>query len=286
MANNDNHEENLIDKFAGLFQSNPNTVDELDSIIKDSATNNVITKDTCDMIEGIFELSNLRVRDIMVPKSSMISIANDNSLEDVIKIVIESGHSRYPVLSEDREQVIGLLLSKDLIKLNNDHVSDWKSIIRPAMIIPEGKKLNYLLKDFQKKYYHLAVVVDEFNSVSGVVTIEDILEIIVGKIGDEYDDSKDSCDIKEVGKNLYLVNGMTAIFDFNEFFGVDVDNKEVETIAGIVISQLGHLPKIGEQVKLQKFEFKVLSLEHRRIGTLQVKVDENLITNSKNEKDE
>ncbi|MBO6071259.1 MAG: magnesium/cobalt efflux protein, partial [Succinivibrionaceae bacterium] len=132
----------------------------------------------------------------------------------------------------------------------------------------------FLLKDFQKKRYHLAVVIDEFGSFSGVVTIEDVLEIIVGKIGDEYDDtSDDSADIREVGKDLYLINGMTSIVDFNEYFNVNIDNNDVETIAGIVISELGHIPKVGEQTKVQKFEIKVLSVDKRRINMLQVKVD-------------
>ena len=227
------------------------------------------------MIEGIFELSKLRVRDIMVPRSSMVSVLINDPIETILNKVVTAGHSRYPVLSEDQEHIDGLLLAKDLLTIeNNTNEFKIEKILRPIMVVPESKRLDFLLKDFQKKRYHLAVVIDEFGSYSGVVTIEDVLEIIVGTIGDEYDENpENNADIREAGKDLYLVNGMTSIVDFNEYFNVNIDNNEVETVAGIVISQLGHIPRVGEQTKVQKFEFKVLSVDKRRINTLQVKVD-------------
>ena len=270
-----NKEENLIDKITSLFQSEPENVEELTEIIQNASNNNVINKDTLNMIEGIFELSKLRVRDIMVPRSSMVSVLINDPIETILNKVVTAGHSRYPVLSEDQEHIDGLLLAKDLLTIeNNTNEFKIEKILRPIMVVPESKRLDFLLKDFQKKRYHLAVVIDEFGSYSGVVTIEDVLEIIVGTIGDEYDENpENNADIREAGKDLYLVNGMTSIVDFNEYFYVNIDNNEVETVAGIVISQLGHIPRVGEQTKVQKFEFKVLSVDKRRINTLQVKVD-------------
>ena len=268
-------EENLIDKITGLFQTEPENIEELTEIIQTASNNNVINHDTLNMIEGIFELSKLRVRDIMVPRSSMVTVMINDPFDTLLKKVTTAGHSRYPVLSDDQEHIEGLLLAKDLLNLvDANEQFDINKILRPIMEVPESKRLDFLLKDFQKKRYHLAVVIDEFGSFSGVVTIEDVLEIIVGKIGDEYDDtSDDSADIREVGKDLYLINGMTSIVDFNEYFNVNIDNNDVETIAGIVISELGHIPKVGEQTKVQKFEIKVLSVDKRRINMLQVKVD-------------
>ena len=211
----------------------------------------------------------------MVPRSSMVTVMINDPFDTLLKKVTTAGHSRYPVLSDDQEHIEGLLLAKDLLNpVDANEQFDINKILRPIMEVPESKRLDFLLKDFQKKRYHLAVVIDEFGSFSGVVTIEDVLEIIVGKIGDEYDDtSDDSADIREVGKDLYLINGMTSIVDFNEYFNVNIDNNDVETIAGIVISELGHIPKVGEQTKVQKFEIKVLSVDKRRINMLQVKVD-------------
>lgn len=268
-------EENLIDKITGLFQTEPENIEELTEIIQTASNNNVINHDTLNMIEGIFELSRLRVRDIMVPRSSMVTVMINDPFDTLLKKVTTAGHSRYPVLSDDQEHIEGLLLAKDLLNpVDANEQFDISKILRPIMEVPESKRLDFLLKDFQKKRYHLAVVIDEFGSFSGVVTIEDVLEIIVGKIGDEYDDtSDDSADIREVGKDLYLINGMTSIVDFNEYFNVNIDNNDVETIAGIVISELGHIPKVGEQTKVQKFEIKVLSVDKRRISMLQVKVD-------------
>lgn len=268
-------EENLIDKITGLFQTEPENIEELTEIIQTASNNNVINHDTLNMIEGIFELSKLRVRDIMVPRSSMVTVMINDPFDTLLKKVTTAGHSRYPVLSDDQEHIEGLLLAKDLLNpVDANEQFDINKILRPIMEVPESKRLDFLLKDFQKKRYHLAVVIDEFGSFSGVVTIEDVLEIIVGKIGDEYDDtSDDSADIREVGKDLYLINGMTSIVDFNEYFNVNIDNNDVETIAGIVISELGHIPKVGEQAKVQKFEIKVHSVDKRRINMLQVKVD-------------
>lgn len=272
-------EDNLIDKITSLFQSEPENIEELSEIIHTASTNKVISKDALDMIDGIFEISKLRVRDIMVPRSSMVMVPVDSSVENLLSIVMSAGHSRYPVLAEDQEHIVGLLLAKDLLSMmsgSDDTNAQVGKFVRPIMVVPESKRLDFLLKDFQKKRHHLAVVIDEFGSFSGLVTIEDVLEIIVGKIGDEYDDSStDDQDIREVGKDLYLINGMTSIVDFNEYFHVDIDNNEVETLAGIVISQLGHIPKVGEQTKVQKFEIKVLSVDRRRINMLQVKIDNN-----------
>ncbi len=271
------HDENLLDKFLGLFQNEPQNVDELSEIIDDASQRAIIDADAQDMIKGILEMSNLRVRDIMVPKSSMIILHPDDSLDEVLETVTSTAHSRYPVLNGDRghENEAWLLLAKDLIKVLHKRESfDLRKIMREALIVPESKKLNLLLKDFQDRRYHLALVVDEFGGISGLVTIEDILELIVGKIGNEYGDLNggDEEDIREVSPNVYLVRGMTSLVDFNEYFDAGIDTDDVETIAGVVISQLGHLPKNGETLKFGKFFIKVLNVEHRRINMLQIRI--------------
>lgn len=271
------HDENLLDKFLGLFQNEPQNVDELSEIIDDASQRAIIDADAQDMIKGILEMSNLRVRDIMVPKSSMIILHPDDSLDEVLETVTSTAHSRYPVLNGDRghENEAWLLLAKDLIKVLHKRESfDLRKIMREALIVPESKKLNLLLKDFQDRRYHLALVVDEFGGISGLVTIEDILELIVGKIGNEYGDLNggDEEDIREVSPNVYLVRGMTSLVDFNEYFDAGIDTDDVETIAGVVISQLGHLPQNGETLKFGKFFIKVLNVEHRRINMLQIRI--------------
>lgn len=268
-------EENIFDKITGLFQNEPRSIDELNDVIKDASERKIINSDSLDMIQGILEMTDLRVRDIMVPRSSMITIKSDFSLDEILETVTTTAHSRYPVISDDRLHESALLLVKDLIPiLRNMNQSeapfDLKKITRPAMVVPESKKVNYLLKDFKKKRYHLALVIDEFGSLSGLVTIEDILECIVGKIGNEY--SKDvEENIREVASNVYHVRGATPITEFNEFFGCELINDDVETVAGIIMGKIGHIPETGSRISLDEFEFKVLNADGRRINMFQVR---------------
>ncbi|MGN1357294.1 MAG: HlyC/CorC family transporter [Succinivibrionaceae bacterium] len=276
-SNNDTHEENLLDKIVGLFQSEPQSIDELSDVLEEASHRKIINNDSLDMIKGILEMTDLRIRDIMIPRSSMVSIKAESDLKEVLEIVTTTAHSRYPVINEgndSNETEYGLLLAKDLIPLlyRSDQEFDLSKITRPAMIVPEGKRVNLLLKDFKKNRYHMAIVIDEFNSLAGLVTIEDVLECIVGKIGNEYGIQADS-DIREAAHNVYLVKGMTSISDFNEFFQTDIENDDVETMAGVVISILGHVPETGEQVSIKNFNIKVLNVDRRRINLLQVKVN-------------
>ncbi|MBQ8707157.1 MAG: CBS domain-containing protein [Succinivibrionaceae bacterium] len=275
----DNHsspekEENLFDRITGLFQSEPQSIDELNDVIKEASNRKIINGDSLDMIQGILEMTDLRVRDIMVPRSSIVTIKTDFTLEEVLETVSSTAHSRYPVISDDRLQECGLLLAKDLIpvlrNMNQGGIFELGKITRPAMVVPESKKVNFLLKDFKKKRYHLALVIDEFGSLSGLVTIEDILECIVGKIGNEYSAAAEE-NIREVASNIYHVRGITPIAEFNEFFHCEMVNDEVETIAGIVMSAVGHIPENGTRLTLEGFEFKVLNAESRRINMFQVR---------------
>ncbi len=272
--NNENHEENLLDKIVGLFQSEPQSIDELSDVIEEASHRKIINNDSLDMINGILEMTDLRIRDIMIPRSSMVSIKADSELEEVLEIVTSTAHSRYPVISENNDGEYGLLLAKDLIPLlyHREHKFELSKIIRPAMLVPESKRVNLLLKDFKKNRYHMAIVLDEFNSLAGLVTIEDVLECIVGKIGNEYSNQTDS-DIRETAQNVFLVKGMTSISDFNEYFQSNIENDDVETMAGVVISILGHVPENGEQVSIKNFDIKVLNVDRRRINLLQVKVN-------------
>ncbi len=268
-------EENLFDRISGLFQSEPQTIDELNEVIQDASDRKIINSDSLDMIQGILEMTDLRVRDIMVPRSSIVTIKFDYTLDEVLNTVTSTSHSRYPVISDDRLEESGLLLVKELIPFlrtvsTSSTPFDLKKIIRPAMVVPEGKKVNFLLKDFKKKRYHLALVIDEFGSLSGLVTIEDILECIVGKIGNEYSKEAEE-NIREVASNIYHVRGITGITEFNEFFGSQLESNTKETVAGIVIGRLGHVPETGARIRLSDFEFKVLNAERRRINLFQVR---------------
>ena len=205
-SNNDTHEENLLDKIVGLFQSEPQSIDELSDVLEEASHRKIINNDSLDMIKGILEMTDLRIRDIMIPRSSMVSIKAESDLKEVLEIVTTTAHSRYPVINDgndSNETEYGLLLAKDLIPLlyRSDQEFDLSKITRPAMIVPESKRVNLLLKDFKKNRYHMAIVIDEFNSLAGLVTIEDVLECIVGKIGNEYGIQADS-DIREAAHNV------------------------------------------------------------------------------------
>jgi len=229
------------------------------------------------MIQGVLRVDDLHVRDIMVPRSQMVVVHRDDPPEKILPVVIESGHSRFPVVGEDRDEVVGILLAKDLLRYftqdpNAQDASsqfDIRECLRPAVFIPESKRLNVLLKEFRVSHNHMAIVVDEYGGVSGLLTIEDVLEQIVGDIGDEYDVDEGE-GIRREGERTYSVPALTRIDEFNSTFGTRFSDEEFDTIGGLVLHELGRVPRRGETVAIGGLELKVQRVDRRRIETLRV----------------
>ena len=282
-ASNGSPKKSLLYKLMQLFTSEPKNKDQLVDVLNDAQGRDLINLETKQMIKGVLDVSEMRVRDIMIPRSQMVTIDIDHSLEEFLPIILESGHSRFPVVNDDIDHVDGILLAKDLLAFGfNAQSSDFSlsNIIRPAIIVPESKKVEPLLKEFRSDRYHMAIVVDEYGGVSGVITIEDILEQIVGEIEDETDDAIEE-EIKHLSGNVYLVKALTELSDFNEFFNCNFNEADADTIGGIVLRQFNHMPKKGELFSLGKFEFKVLAADNRRMQMLQISVDKNHEINGK-----
>ena len=264
----------FLDKMAQLFTGEPQNKDELVDVLNDAQNRELIKPETKQMIEGILEVSDLRVRDIMVPRAQMITLDINDTLESSLPTIIESGHSRFPVINEDIDHIEGMLLAKDLLAYGfnqKEKVCTIEQIIRPSIIVPESKKVEPLLKDFRSQRYHMAIVVDEYGGVSGLVTIEDILELIVGEIEDETDEEIVE-DIKRLAGNTYQVSALTELPDFNEYFECEFDENAADTIGGIVLQQFGHMPKKGETLTFNDFGFKVTASDSRRIQTLKITI--------------
>ncbi|MEW6981923.1 HlyC/CorC family transporter [Colwelliaceae bacterium 6471] len=261
-------------KLVQALTGEPKNKQELVEVLNDAEDRELIKPETKQMIEGVLGVSDLRVRDIMIPRSQMVTLDINQPLEEILPIILESGHSRFPVINEDVDNIEGMLLAKDLLAYGfNQQAEDCtiKKIIRDSIIVPESKKVEPLLKEFRSKRYHMAVVVDEYGGVSGLVTIEDILELIVGEIEDETDDEIEE-DIKHLASNVYLVKSLTELSSFNEFFNCQFDEDDADTIGGIVLHQFGHMPKKGEIIIINDFEFKITAADSRRVQTLQVTI--------------
>ncbi|HIF9535520.1 TPA: CNNM family magnesium/cobalt transport protein CorC [Photobacterium damselae] len=263
----------FFERIGQLFQGEPQNREELVEVFRDSEENALIDHDTRDMLEGVMEISEMRVRDIMIPRSQMITIERSQKLEDLVDLIVDAQHSRYPVISDDKDHVEGILLAKDLLRylLPDSDAFDIDKVLRPAVVVPESKRVDRLLKEFREERYHMAIVVDEFGGVSGVITIEDILEQIVGEIEDEFDDDEEQ-DIRQLSKHTYSVKALTTIEDFNELFHTNFSDEEVDTIGGLVMTSFGHLPSRGEVVELDGYVFKVTAADNRRVIQLQVTV--------------
>ena len=261
-----------LERIAQILQSEPKDKDELLQLLQDAQQRNLIDRDAINMIEGVMEVSEIQVRDIMIPRSQMEVIDREASLDQFLPIIIESAHSRFPVIGENRDEVLGIILAKDLLPFvaNSDNSSfDIREILRPAMIIPESKRLNVLLREFQTSHNHMAIVVDEYGGVAGLVTIEDVLEQIVGEIEDEHD-VEDETDILPATPGCYSVRALTPIEDFNEHFHTNYSDQEFDTIGGLIMSAFGHMPKRGEQINMDGLRFTVQRADNRRIYLLEV----------------
>ena len=239
--------------------------------LHDAEERHVIDPDTVAMMEGALLVSEMQVRDIMVPRSEIVFIEEDSLPADFLSEIIDSGHSRFPVYDDKRENILGILLAKDLLSLAHDpeYQSDIRDIIRPVAFVPESKRLNILLREFRERRNHLAIVVDEYGGISGLVTIEDVIEQIVGEIDDEHDLAEDD-NIKRHRDERYTVKARTSIEEFNEFFETEWQAEDYETIGGLIIHELGHLPLRGEEIEYSGFEFKVLRADRRRVRLARV----------------
>lgn len=261
----------FFERLGQLFQGDLKDRQELVDIIRDSEINDLIDHDTRDMLEGVMAIAEMRVRDVMIPRSQMITVKSNDALDKVVSLITDAQHSRYPVISEDKDHVEGILLAKDLLKYVGSDCSsfDLSSIIRPAVVVPENKRVDRLLKEFREERYHMAIVADEFGGVSGLITIEDILEEIVGDIEDEFDDIEEQ-EIRQLNQHAYSVKALATIELFNETFGTQFSDEEVDTVGGLVMTELGHLPIRGEMIDIAGYLFKVTAVDNRRIIQLQV----------------
>jgi len=272
---NGSRKKSFLNKIMQLFTLEPRNKNDLVDVLVDAQYRELINPETKQMIEGVLQVSEMRVRDIMIPRSQMVTIDRNQALDDFLPIILESGHSRFPVVNEDIDHVDGILLAKDLLAFGFSPSTDkfsLQDIIRPAIIVPESKKVEPLLNEFRSERYHMALVVDEYGGVSGVITIEDILEQIVGEIEDETDDEIEM-DIKHLAGSVYLVRPLTELDDFNEYFSSAFYGKNTDTIGGILLNKFNHMPKKGEVITLEHFEFKILASDSRRMQMLQVTVN-------------
>ncbi|MBU2898453.1 CNNM family magnesium/cobalt transport protein CorC [Vibrio hepatarius] len=263
----------FFERIGQLFQGDPKDRQELVEVFRDSEENDLIDHDTRDMLEGVMEIAEMRVREIMIPRSQMVTVDRSDDLDALVHLITDAQHSRYPVISEDKDHVEGILLAKDLLKYLGSGCApfDIEQVIRPAVVVPESKRVDRLLKEFREERYHMSIVVDEFGGVSGLITIEDILEEIVGDIEDEFDDEEE-LDIRKLSKHTYAVKALTTIEEFNETFNTSFSDEEVDTVGGLVMTAFGHLPSRGEVVEIEKYNFKVTSADNRRVLQLQVTI--------------
>jgi magnesium and cobalt transporter len=272
--NGDGQDKSLLQKIGEVFSSNPSNGEDIIAMLRSAESQSIIDASVLQIMEGALKVADLQAREIMVPKSQMKVIEADFSLEQILELVIESQHSRFPVVGESSDDIKGILLAKELLPLllSGSDAFDLKSLLRPATIIPESKRLNILLQEFQEQRYHMAIVLDEYGGVSGLLTIEDVLEEIVGEIEDETDE-QEAEQIQQISDNRFRVEAIVEIDDFNEHFDVGFPDDDCDTIGGLVINAFGQLPEIGETVSIDSFHFKVLDGDKRRISLLEVSRD-------------
>ena len=265
---------NLIESIRGLLVQNKNDSDGFYSLIRSEKWSDLLGKDQIKMIEGVIEVSKLQVRDIMIARSNMILLEEEMGIDQMLQIIIKSGHSRFPVIGDNQDEVIGILLAKDLLRFSQTREADFqlKKYLRTATFIPESKQLQILLKEFRKSRNHMAIVVDEYGRTAGLLTIEDVLEQIVGDIEDEYD-PHDLPMIKEIGHQKYIVEALIRIEDFNEYFETEFLDEDYDTLGGMLIKLQGKLPRVEEIIRIDNCSFKILEADDRRLSSIEVILD-------------
>ena len=263
----------LIERLSHFLLRGPEDREQLFELLKSSYEKNLMDADSLSMIEGVLQVSEMQVRDIMIPRSQMDVIDISHSPEKFIPFVMETAHSRFPVIEDDKNDVIGILLAKDLLKYYAGDDFEIRDMLRPAVFIPESKRLNVLLKEFRGSRNHIAIVVDEYGGVSGMVTIEDVLEQIVGEIEDEFDFDETEDNIIQDKNGHYRVKASTEIEDFNEYFNVSFSNDEFSTIGGLIIHAFGHLPKRDEKITFEGFKITILRADSRKLYSVLLEID-------------
>ena len=264
------HKPSLLERLSHFLLREPEDREQLVELLHGAYENHLMDGDSLAMIEGVLQVSEMQVRDVMIPRSQMDVIDIAQPAETFLPFVIETAHSRFPVIEDNKNDVIGILLAKDLLRYYANQTFELRDMLRPAVFIPEFKRLNVLLKEFRSNRNHIAIVVDEYGGVAGMVTIEDVLEQIVGDIEDEYDDDEDEGNIilQDVGK--YRVKALTEIGELNETIGTDFSDEEFSTVGGLVVNHFGHLPKRGEQIRIGNLSVTVVHADSRRVHVLMV----------------
>ena len=269
----DGDERSWLNKIGQLFSSEPRSRRDLEDVLSVAAENEVIDEDARSIIEGAMQVSDMQARDIMIPRAQMAVIKAESSLEEILPQIIRSAHSRYPVIGDNPADVLGILLVKDLlpqILRKESDAFDIRDLLRPTVVVPESKRLNVLLREFRQNRNHMAIVIDEYGGVAGLVTIEDVLEEIVGEIEDETDVEEDQF-IRRIGDEEYFIKALTPIEDFNEYFEARFSDEEFDTIGGLVIHAFGHMPARNETTRVGNFEFKIINADQRKIHSLRMR---------------
>ena len=271
-ADNGGSTKGWLDRIYGVFSGEPQNQKQLLELLKNLQSTDLLGADELTMIEGVLQVDDMQVRDIMIPRGQMVVLDHEDSFAEIINKITESGHSRFPVIDDDKDDVVGILLAKDLLSVSHQQSQNFEinEYIRSASFIPESKRLNVLLKEFRLNRSHMAMIVDEYGGVSGLITIEDVLEQIVGKIDDEHDDEDDEVDIQPHGANRYSVRALTPLPKFNDFFKTEFEIEDIETIGGYLLRQIGYLPERGEAITLDELTFKVMSADSRQVHLYQV----------------
>ncbi len=262
-----------IERLGDALLREPQDREQLLALLRDSNERQLIDSDTLNMLESVMHLSELQARDVMLPRAQAIMIDDDASIADALPLIIDSTHSRFPVVSSSKDEVIGILHAKELLKFAlqpHSRSTLIKELVRPATFVPESKRLDKLLQEIRINRTHMVMVVDEYGGIAGVVTMEDVLEQIVGDINDEYDLASET-NIKKIDDELFNIRALTPIEEFNHYFKVNFSDEDFDTIGGLVMHEFGHFPQLGESTKIAPFEFEVLRVEARRIELLQVR---------------
>jgi len=265
-----------VEKLSQIFSGEPEDVDDLLEVLREAKENHVLDTEALTMIEGVLQVSQMRVRDIMIPRVQMVVVPKDAELETIFPLVIEFCHSRYPVIDGDRSKIVGVLLAKDLLAhvLQNKNLT-VEDLMRPACVVPESKRLNILLKELRTNGNHMAIVVDEYGQAAGLVTIEDVLEEIVGEIEDEHDDHEDEGYIFQRSSNEYMIKALIPIDEFDEYFSTHLTTDEYDTIGGFILSKLEHMPKKGESLVVDNMRFEIVRADNRRVHLVKLKIINN-----------
>ncbi|MFT4769279.1 MAG: magnesium and cobalt transporter [Glaciecola sp.] len=270
---NGNEEKSLLGRIAQAFSSEPRSREDLKQILQLAMENDIIEEDSLSIIDGAMQVSGMQARDIMVPRPQMVVIKSESTLEEILQHISVSKHSRYPVIGESPDDILGVLLVKDLLPqiLSEDRKNfDIRELLRQSVVVPESKRLNVLLREFRENRNHMAIVIDEYGGVAGLVTIEDVLEEIVGEIEDETDEEEDQF-IRRIADDDFFVRALTPIEDFNAYFAVAFSDDEFDTIGGLVMHAFGHMPTRNEITHIEGFEFKVINADQRKIHSLRLR---------------